>query len=154
MSGAARRRRWTSGQRRPRGERGSVTIELTLLVPALVLVLGLLVAGGRLWFARTTVAEAAQTGARAASLARTASTAATEGRDAAQASLATAGLRCDQTAVEIRTAAFAVAVGTPATVGSTVRCRVPLADVALPGMPGSVLLTGTGAAALDTYRSR
>ncbi|WP_375424464.1 TadE/TadG family type IV pilus assembly protein [uncultured Friedmanniella sp.] len=136
------------------GERGSATIELTLLVPALVLVLGMLVAGGRLWFARTAVTEAAQSGARAASLARTSGAAATDGREAARASLATAGLRCDQTSVEIRTAGFAVPVGTPATVGSTVRCRVPLADIALPGLPGSVLLTGDGAAALDTYRSR
>lgn len=143
-----------SHRSRPRDQRGSATVELTLLVPALVLVLGLLVAGGRLWFARTTVAEAAQTGARAASIARTPAAAAAAGRDAAQASLATAGLRCEATSVEIRTAAFAVPVGTPATVGSTVRCRVPLADIALPGLPGSVALTGTGAAALDTYRSR
>lgn len=137
-----------------RDERGSATVELTLLVPALVLVLGLLVAGGRLWFARTTVVEAAQTGARAASLARTAGAAAAEGREAATASLATAGLRCDDTSVQIQTAAFAVPVGTPATVRSTVACRVPLADISLPGLPGSVSLTGTGAAALDTYRSR
>jgi Flp pilus assembly protein TadG len=137
-----------------RTDRGSASIELTLLVPVLVLVLGLLVAGGRLWFARTTVAEAAQTGARAASLARTAGAATTAGRDAATASLATAGLRCDGVSVQIRTAAFAVPVGTPATVGSVVRCTVPLADIALPGLPGSIALTGTGAAALDTYRSR
>lgn len=129
-------------------------MELTLLVPALVLVLGLLVAGGRLWFARTTVAEAAQTGARAASLARSPGVAASDGRDAAEASLATAGLRCGTTSVQIRTAAFGVPVGTPATVTSRVDCRVPLGDVALPGLPGSIALTATGAAALDTYRSR
>ena len=65
-----------------RGERGSVTVELTLVVPALVLVLGLLVAGGRLWFARATVVEAAQSAARAASLARTAGAAGADGRAA------------------------------------------------------------------------
>ncbi len=48
-------------------QRGAAAVELALLVPALLLVLGLLVAGGRLWFARTTVNEAAQTAARAAS---------------------------------------------------------------------------------------
>ena len=129
-------------------------MELTLLVPALVVVLAVLVAGGRLWFARTTVAEAAQTGARAASLARTAGAAAADGRQASEASLATAGLRCARTSVQIRTAAFGVPVGTPATITSSVGCTVPLADVALPGLPGSVSLTATGAAALDTYRSR
>lgn len=142
-------RRWRS-----RGCRGSVTVEITLLVPALVLVLGLLVAGGRVWFARTTVTAAAQSAARAASLARTAGPAASDGRDAARASLASAGLRCADPTVQIGTAAFAVPVGRPATVTSTIHCRVPLADVALPGLPGSLELTGTGAAALDTYRSR
>ena len=43
--------------------RGSVSVELAVLVPALMLVLGLLVAGGRIWFAKTTVNEAAHTAA-------------------------------------------------------------------------------------------
>ena len=117
-------------------ERGSATVELTLLVPALVLVLGLLVAGGRIWFARTTVTEAAQTAARAASLARAPGPAAADGRDAALATLSTAGLRCTSRSVQVGTAAFAVPVGTPATVRATVRCTVPLGDVLLPGLPG------------------
>jgi hypothetical protein len=58
-------------------------VEITLLVPALVVFLGLLIAGGRLWFARTAVIEAAQTSARAASLARTAALATAEGQSAA-----------------------------------------------------------------------
>lgn len=136
------------------GDRGSATVELTLVVPALVLVLGLLVAGGRIWFARTTVTEAAQTAARAASLARTPGTAAADGRDAGRASLTTGGLRCAARSVQVQTAAFAVPVGTPATVRATVSCTVPLGDVLLPGLPGSLSLTGQGAAALDTYRSR
>lgn len=131
-----------------------MTVELALLVPALVVVLGLLVAGGRLWFARTAVTEAAQTSARAASLARTPAAAATDGATAGRASLATAGLRCSVSSIHVETAAFGVPVGTPATVRSTVRCSVPFADVLLPGMPGSVVLTGEGASALDTYRSR
>ena len=61
-------------------QRGSVAVEVALLAPALVLVLGLLVAGGRLWFARTTVVEAAQASARAASLARGPGEAAAVGR--------------------------------------------------------------------------
>jgi len=137
-----------------REERGSVTVELALLVPALVLVLGLLVAGGRIWFARTSVAEAAQTAARAASLARTAPAASSAGQDAGRASLATAGLRCSSASVQVHTAGFAVPVGAPATVRSSVRCTVPLQDILLPGLPGSLLLSGEGASALDTYRGR
>ena len=135
-------------------QRGAAAVELTLLVSALLLVLGLLVVGGRLWFARTTVNEAAQTAARAASLARSSTAAIAAGREAGSQSLATAGLRCRSTSVSISTAAFAVPVGTPSTVTSTISCDVEFSDVFLPGWPGSIQLTGRGSAALDTYRSR
>jgi len=131
-----------------------VAVEIALLAPALVLVLGLLIAGGRLWFARTTVVEAAQTSARAASLARAPGDASRAGGDAGRQSMTTAGLRCAASSVRVSTAAFAVPVGTPATVTSDVTCSVPLGDVFLPGIPGSIELTGRGSAALDTYRAR
>jgi Flp pilus assembly protein TadG len=137
-----------------RNQRGAAAVELTLLVPALLLMLGLLVAGGRLWFARTTVNEAAQTAARAASLARSTYAATTAGREAGAQSLETAGLRCRSTSVSINTAAFGVPAGTPSTVTSTITCSVDFSDVMLPGWPGSMELTGSGSAALDTYRSR
>jgi Flp pilus assembly protein TadG len=140
--------------RRPVGERGAATVEITLLVPALVIFLGLLVAGGRLWFARTAVTEAAQSSARAASLARTTQQASADGQSAAAGSLSTAGLVCTDRSVVIDTSAFAVPVGTPATITSAISCRVPFSDILLPGVPGSIQLTGQGAAALDTYRSR
>lgn len=137
-----------------RNQRGAAAVELTLLLPALLLMLGLLVAGGRLWFARTTVNEAAQTAARAASLARSTYAATAAGREAGAQSLETAGLRCRSTSVSINTAAFGVPAGTPSTVTSTITCNVDFSDVMLPGWPGSMEITGRGSAALDTYRSR
>ena len=137
-----------------RGEAGSVAVEIALLAPALVLVLALLVAGGRLWFARTTVVEAAQTSARAASLARTPGEGSAAGGEAGRQSMTTAGLRCATSSVEVSVAAFAVPVGTPATVTSDVTCRVAFGDLLLPGMPGSIQLDARGSAALDTYRAR
>ena len=137
-----------------RNQRGAAAVELTLLLPALLLMLGLLVAGGRLWFARTTVNEAAQTAARAASLARSTYAATAAGREAGAQSLETAGLRCGSTSVSINTAAFGVPAGTPSTVTSTITCSVDFSDVILPGWPGSMEITGRGSAALDTYRSR
>lgn len=131
-----------------------MAVEIALLAPALVLILGLLIAGGRLWFARTTVVEAAQTSARAASLARGPGEAERAGDDAGRASMATAGLRCARSSVRVSAAAFAVPVGTPATVTSDVTCVVPFDDVFLPGIPGSIDLAGRGSAALDTYRAR
>ena len=135
-------------------ERGAAAVEITLLVPVLVIFLGLLIAGGRLWFARTAVIEAAHTSARAASLARTAAQATADGQSAATASLSTAGLVCVDRSVVIGTAAYRVPVGTPATVTSTISCGVLFSDILLPGMPGSIALSGQGAAALDTYRGR
>jgi Flp pilus assembly protein TadG len=135
-------------------ERGAAAVEITLLVPVLVIFLGLLIAGGRLWFARTAVIEAAHTSARAASLARTATQATADGQSAATASLSTAGLVCVDRSVVIGTAAYRVPVGTPATVTSTISCGVLFSDILLPGMPGSIALSGQGAAALDTYRGR
>ena len=125
-----------------------------MLVPALLLTLGLVVAGGRVWFARTTVNEAAHSAVRAASLARSAGEAGTAGRSAGEQSLATGGLRCASTTVQVDTAAFGVPVGTPATVTATVSCRIAFADLLLPGLPGAIDLDATGASALDTYRSR
>jgi Flp pilus assembly protein TadG len=135
-------------------DQGSATVEITMLIPALLLTLGLLVAGGRVWFARTTVNEAAHSAARAASLARSAGEASAAGRSAGAQSLATGGLRCASTSVEVNTAAFGVPVGTPATVTSAVSCRVAFGDLLLPGLPGSIDLEAAGASALDTYRSR
>lgn len=137
-----------------RDQRGSATVEVALLVPALLITLGLLAVGGRIWFARTTVNEAASSAARAASLARSAGEASTAGRDAAARSLGTEGLRCTWTAVDVSTGAFAVPAGTPATVTTSVRCRVAYADLILPVVPGGIELEASGASALDTYRSR
>lgn len=137
-----------------RGERGAASVELVIIVPALVVVLGLLVAGGRLWFARSTVVESAQSAARAASLARSAGDAREAGRAAGHRALATGGLHCADDSVAVDTSAFGVPVGAPATVVATVTCRVPFADLSLPGMPGSIIVRTQGAAALDTYRAR
>lgn len=149
-----RDRRWTAARRSRRADAGSVSVELTLMVPALMLVLGLLIAGGRIWFAKTTVNEAAQTAARAGSLARSAEDAAVAGRAAGRQSMATGGLECADASVTVGTAGFSVVVGTPATVTSSIQCRVRLADLLLPAIPGSIQLQATGSAALDTYRSR
>ena len=144
-----------SGTRqRRRNQRGSATVEITILVPALLLTLGMLIVGGRVWFARTTVNEAAHAAARAASLARAASEAGADGRSAGAQSLATGGLRCTSTAVEVNTAAFGVPVGNPATVTARVSCSVGFGDLILPGLPGSIDLQASAASALDTYRSR
>ena len=141
-------------RRRSPDQRGSASVELALLVPALVIMLGLLVGGGRLWLARTAVNEAAQSAARSASLARTAQQALADGRAAGRESLSTTGLSCQDQTIAVDADAFGIAVGQPATITSDVRCTVPFEDVFLPGMPGSITVAAKGSSALDTYRSR
>lgn len=141
-------------RRHRRTERGAASVELVILVPALALMLGLLIAGGRLWFARATVVEAAQSAARAASLERSAAAGGGAGTKAGNRVLATDGLACAGDSVLIDTSAFGVPVGVPATVTAEVTCRVPFADLSIPGMPGSITVRSQGAAALDTYRAR
>lgn len=136
------------------GERGSVSVEFAIIVPGLILILGLVVAGGRLWFARSAVEEASYSAARGASLARTASEASTAGGAAGRAALDSRGLECSAVSVTVSTAAFSVPVGQPATVTSQVSCTVRFTDIMLPGMPGSITLEAAGSSALDTYRAR
>ncbi|MVA75012.1 pilus assembly protein TadE [Auraticoccus sp. F435] len=137
-----------------RGERGAVATELVLLVPSLVVVVGLLVAGGRIWLARQSLEEAAAGGARAASLARSAASARQLAEESVQANVTTAGMTCAPMVLDVDTSGFAVAPGVPASVTTTVTCRISLSDVAVPGLPGAMTLSADGESALDTFRSR
>lgn len=139
---------------RRRSTRGTASVELAILVPGLVMLLGLMMAGGRVWMARTSVNEAAFSAARSASLQRSAGAAATSAAAAGHRALQTGGLGCVGRTVQVDLAAFAVPVGQPATISSTVTCTVTFSDLLLPGMPGSLQLTGHGSSALDTYRER
>lgn len=143
-----------SGMIKSRSERGSVSVELVIVVPALVLMLGLMITGGRIWFARTTVAEAAYSAARAASLARGPGQAVVDGKEAGRQALVTQGLDCKSRSIRVGTSAFNVPIGQPATVTTSVTCVVSFGEVSLPGFPGSMRLSADGAAALDTYRTR
>jgi Flp pilus assembly protein TadG len=138
---------------RPR-ERGSMTLELAVLAPALLLLVGLLIVGGRVAIATGSVEAAARDAARTASIARTPTQARTHAMATATTTLAAQALQCSTTTVDVTTAAFAVAVGQPAQVGATVTCQVALADLALPGLPGTRTVTGSATSPLDTYRER
>lgn len=136
-------------------ERGlAPATELVVIVPAIMILLGLIVAGGRIWFARSAVSEAAYSAARAASIERSAGAGAEAGRRAATAELHTEGLHCRPQTVETDTSGFATPAGEPAQVRTDVACTVALDDLLLPGMPGHLTLRGKSAAALDTYRGR
>ena len=136
------------------GERGSATLEMAIITPALLLLLGMIVMAGRVDLAAGTVEHAAVSAAREATLARDPASAVAAARSAAAADLTAQGVTCASSSVDVDTAGFAAALGVPATVTVTVSCTVALSDLAVPGLPGSRTMTASATSTLDRYRSR
>jgi Flp pilus assembly protein TadG len=135
-------------------ESGSATLELTILAPALLVVLSLAILAGRIETTTAVVEHAAAASARDASLARTATGARAAALSAAKESLASQGLDCRSLSVGVDTSGFHVPAGTASVVRVTVDCVVPLADLAVPGVPGARSVHASMTSPLDTYRSR
>lgn len=144
---------WRTG-RCNAGERGSVTLELAVLAPVLLIFLGLIVAGGRVQLAGGSVETAAADAARQASIARTPAAAQAAALASARATLAAEGLSCSPLSVSVDTAGFAAPLGQPAAVRAEVACTVSLADLLVPGVPGSHRMTATATSVIDPYRGR
>lgn len=151
MSRLARRVRRVRGQLRP--DAGNAALELIILAPIIVFLIGFVIAAGRTTIAKGSVAAAARDAARQASIALNASAAQQVAESSAQAALRGDGLHCTPT-VTLNLAGFNVPVGRPARVSATVTCTVPLSDLLVPGVPGSRTLRSTFTSPLDPYRSR
>lgn len=124
------------------------------MAPALLLLLSVTIVAGRVVSAGSAVEQAAAAAARAASLARDARTAQGEAQRVASSSMRDQGIDCAPLASRVQVAGFAVAVGRPAHVSVDVRCTVPLADLAVPGLPGSRVVTASATSPLDRFRAR
>ena len=136
-----------------RADLGSAALELAILAPVLLGLLGLVIAAGRTTIAQASVDAAARDAARQASISLTPAAAQTAGQASARAALRQDGLDCAPVVV-IDTSQFAIPPGQPATVTVTVSCAVSLANLALPGLPGSASLQASFTSPLDIYRSR
>jgi Flp pilus assembly protein TadG len=135
-------------------DRGSASLEVVVIAPAIIALLGLMVAFGRVIDAGGAVDGAAHAAARAASLQRDADSAQTQGQAAAESSLSGDGITCQNTDVAVDTSGYSLDVGQAATVTVTVSCTAKLSDIGLPGLPGSKTLTSSWTSPLDTYRGR
>ena len=135
-------------------EQGSASMELAVLTPVVLLVLALVIAAGRVVTAQATLDTATAAAARAATVARTAPAAESAAHRATSRSLEQHGLNCTQQQTTVDTGAFATTPGQTASVTVTASCTVPLADLALPGMPGTVPLSSEFTSPLDPYRER
>jgi Flp pilus assembly protein TadG len=135
------------------GESGSVTLELAIVTPALLLILLLIIAAGRISSAHGQTEGAARDAARAASLDRDEVTGRADAQAAAAASLSEQRLSCADLNVTV-SGDYGTEVGTSAAITATVSCRVSLADLALLPIPGQKTVSATYTSALDTYRAR
>lgn len=135
-------------------DRGSVTLEVAILAPVLVLLVGAVIVVGRIEVAAGAVEQATRTAAREASLARDADSARAAALTAADRELATSGIDCATSAVTVDTGGFAAPLGQPAVVRVQVTCTVSMTDLAIPGLPGSRTMTADAVSPLDAFRSR
>ncbi|WP_448060639.1 TadE/TadG family type IV pilus assembly protein [Cellulomonas hominis] len=138
----------------PDRERGSASLELAILAPALLLLLGLVALAGRVQVAAGAVEHAATSAAREASLARTADGAQSTATATAVRDLEGQDIRCASSSVTVDTSGFGAPLGQSATVSASVTCTVSFADLAVPGLPGSRTMTATATSPIDRFRAR
>jgi Flp pilus assembly protein TadG len=135
-------------------ESGSVTVELALIGPGLLLLLALLIFGGRNALATGAVEQAAVDAARAASLARTGANAEVAAHEAASRSLADQELECSAINVDVDTSEFGTPPGQAAQVTTTIACTLHFSDLGLPGLPANTTISASSVSVIDTYRER
>lgn len=131
-----------------RDKRGSAATELTLLVPALILLMLFVVFCGRLADARLRVDDAAHQAVRAATLARSGSQATTDARSTAEAALAQAGITCQDLTVDAQLGNLQPG----STVTVTLTCHIGLSDLAMLGIPGTATAEGSASSVVDRWR--
>lgn len=132
-----------------RAQAGSATVELVVLTPVLVALVGLVVFAGKVGEVGQLVGSAAQQAARAASLHPDPHTATANAATAAADSLADAGLVCATADVEVDTAR----AHPGGMVSVTVVCTADNTAWAFVGMPGAHTFTATADEPIDRYRA-
>ena len=138
---------WRRSRRR-RDESGSVTAELVLLTPLLILLLLFVVALGRLASARLEVDGAAAQAARAASIAQSPASATAMAQQTATAALSSDHVTCAQLSVDTDTSQF----NPGGSVAVTVTCTVNLGDLTGLRLPASESISSQATSVIDTYR--
>lgn len=132
-----------------RDQRGSVTAEVVLIAPALMMLLVFVaVVVHRGVDARLRLDDAAHQAARAASLQRTPASAAAAAEATAMSALAHAGLVCRDAAVSTTTSSRS-----GSTVVVSVSCTVDFGQALVLALPGSRTLSATASEVIDAFRS-
>jgi Flp pilus assembly protein TadG len=134
---------------RDRDDTGSLTVELVVLTPVVLLVVLLSLVFGRLAEARQQVVEASRAGAEAAAVLPTVGTAQWVGSINSVINLIGRTHTCANVSISIDTSHFVPG----GYVTAHVTCVVLLSDIGFPGLPGSTTVTASATAPLDPYRS-
>lgn len=135
--------------RRMRSERGSAPMELLILTPVIVMLVGLALYAGRTATIKQDVISASRDASRAASARQFPGPAAADGRAAAEQTLVSRNVSCSTLAVDVDTSNLSPG----GAVTSTVTCTVDLSDVTgLLGLPGSVTIEASSTAVVDRFR--
>jgi hypothetical protein len=132
-----------------RSDAGSLTVELVVLTPLLMIVILVTLVFGRVTEARQQVVEAARAGAEAAAVLPTVGTAQWVGSINAVINLLGRTHTCVDPLVTMDTSHFYPG----GYVTAHVSCLVVLADIGFPGLPGSTTVSASATAPLDPYRS-
>jgi len=132
---------------------GNAPLELLILAPVILFLIGLVIAAGRTSIAQAAVDAAARDAARQASIAVSPASAQLAATSSARAALRADGLQC-RPVIRLDVAGFATPLGEPAQVSATVTCTVRLSDLLVPGIPGARQLTASFTSPLDPYRAR
>ncbi|MGJ7442970.1 TadE/TadG family type IV pilus assembly protein [Aquipuribacter sp. MA13-6] len=136
---------------RGRWDEGFGTVELVLLVPAIVLAVLLVVAVGRVEQARLQVTGAARDAARAASLTRSVPAAQVAAQTAAEVALSAESVTCTGgPSISVDGSRFEPG----GMVDVTITCTTRLGDLGFPSLPATKTLTATAASPLEQYRSQ
>jgi Flp pilus assembly protein TadG len=132
------------------GQEGSAALELAVATPAVLLVVLLIIAAGRMSTAHSQVQEAARDAARAASLQRDLPAATAAAQTIASQSFPAQQVHCTHLATTTTGSFNEPGIG--GSVHVTVSCTVPLSDLSPLPMPGSRTITADSTSVLDTYR--
>jgi Flp pilus assembly protein TadG len=134
-------------------ERGSVSIEVVIITPAILLFLLLVITAGRLAMAKQAVESAAFDAARQVSVVRSTATAENVARDSARSVLSNEGVTCDP-AIIIAYTPQTIRPGEKSSVEVAITCVIDLSDVSVPGIPGQVTVRENATSPIDRYREK
>ncbi|GAA1936104.1 TadE/TadG family type IV pilus assembly protein [Nocardioides marmoribigeumensis] len=131
-----------------RDERGSMAIEMAIIIPSLLLIFGLIYAYGRAAQVNGTLESGTRDAARSATIARSYDEAKDRARRVVDAAIVDLPRSCRQS-VRV-TVSDNFVPGEPITVDA--ECDYALSDLGLPGAPGDITARSSFTSMLDPYR--